>query len=78
MRVGTNNPESALPRQILRVHMETNLMPVGSSDEVDEYSNLPPEEAKRRLAVLVQRMDLNSNGYVDKQELQLWIENSFK
>ena len=51
---------------------------LGSEDAAEEYSHLPPEESKRRLGLLAKRMDINSDGHVDKKELQIWIEKSFK
>lgn len=46
--------------------------------EAEEYDNLPPEESKRRLGLLVEKMDLNSDGFVDRHELKAWILRSFK
>lgn len=34
-------------------------MVVGSVREAEEFDNLSPEESKKRLAVLVTKMDLN-------------------
>lgn len=39
---------------------------------------MPPEESKRRLGLLVQKMDLNSDGFIDRHELKAWILRSFK
>jgi reticulocalbin-2 len=51
---------------------------IGSVKEAEEFDNLPPEESKRRLSLLVQKMDLNSDGFVDRHELKAWILRSFK
>jgi len=51
---------------------------LGSTEEADEYSQLPPEEAKRKLGLLVKKIDANSDGFVDREELKQWIINSFR
>jgi len=51
---------------------------LGSREEVGEYEALPPEEAKKRLAKLVGKMDIDGDGYVSHEELVKWITNSFR
>lgn len=51
---------------------------LGSSKEAEEYDTLPPEEAKKRLLVLVKKMDLNNDQHIDRNELKAWIIRSFK
>lgn len=51
---------------------------LGSVKEAEEYDSLSPEESKRRLAILVTKMDLNHDLYVDRHELKAWILRSFK
>lgn len=51
---------------------------LGSVKEAEEYDHLPPEEAKRRLAILLTKMDLNKDEYIDRKELTAWILRSFK
>jgi reticulocalbin-2 len=51
---------------------------LGSVKEAEEFDTLPPEESKRRLGLLVQKMDTNSDGFVDRHELKAWILRSFK
>ena len=51
---------------------------LGSTKDAEEFDQLSPEEAKKRLAVLVEKMDVNKDGFVDKAELQEWILRSFK
>ncbi|XP_058819013.1 reticulocalbin-2 [Topomyia yanbarensis] len=51
---------------------------LGSVKEAEEFDTLSPEESKRRLAQLVIKMDLNSDGFVDRHELKAWILRSFK
>ena len=51
---------------------------VGSKAAEEEFSQLSPEKAKERLAELVNKMDKNSDGSVDKSELKEWVKNSFQ
>ncbi|XP_055638809.1 reticulocalbin-2 [Toxorhynchites rutilus septentrionalis] len=51
---------------------------LGSVKEAEEFDTLSPEESKRRLAQLVLKMDLNSDGFIDRHELKAWILRSFK
>lgn len=51
---------------------------LGSKKDAEDFDQLPPEEAKKRLAILVEKMDLNKDGFVDKKELHAWILRSFK
>jgi hypothetical protein len=51
---------------------------LGSIKDAEEFDQLPPEEAKERLKILVGKMDINSDGYVDKTELHGWILKSFR
>ncbi|XP_058446231.1 reticulocalbin-2 [Malaya genurostris] len=51
---------------------------LGSVKEAEEFDTLSPEESKKRLAKLVVKMDLNSDGFVDRHELKAWILRSFK
>ncbi|XP_050685274.1 calumenin isoform X2 [Leptidea sinapis] len=50
---------------------------LGSVKEAEEFDKLSPEESKRRLSLLLPKMDLNGDNFVDRQELQKWILNSF-
>jgi len=51
---------------------------LGSRKEAEEFDDLPPEEAKRRLKVLLGKMDRNLDEQIDKNELYAWILRSFK
>lgn len=51
---------------------------IGSHKEAEEYDNLSPEEAKRRLEILLQKMDLDNDRKIDRNELKAWIIRSFK
>ena len=55
-----------------------NVFILGSSKDAEEFDQLPPEEAKKRLKVLVHKMDVNGDNFVDKSELQAWILRSFQ
>lgn len=50
---------------------------IGSVKEAEEFDNLSPAEAKRRLAILVTQMDLNSDDHIDRHELKAHILRSF-
>jgi len=50
----------------------------GSAKEAEEFDNLPPEEAKKRLKILVEKMDLDKNQLIEKAELKAWIVRSFR
>ncbi|XP_041978067.1 reticulocalbin-2 isoform X2 [Aricia agestis] len=50
---------------------------LGSVKEAEEYDKLSPEEARQRLALLLPKMDLNGDQYIDRKELRKWILNSF-
>lgn len=51
---------------------------LGSVKEAEEFDNLSPVESKRRLSVLVTKMDLNADRFVDRHELKSWILRSFR
>lgn len=51
---------------------------LGSVKEAEEYDQLSPEEAKRRLGDLLLKMDLNGDKIIDQIELKQWILNSFR
>lgn len=51
---------------------------LGSRKEAEEFDDLPPEEAKRRLKILLGKMDRNLDEHIDKNELYAWILRSFK
>lgn len=50
----------------------------GSAKEAEEFDHLSPEESKRRLKVLLTKMDANGDKNVDRSELHAWIMRSFK
>lgn len=51
---------------------------LGSTKEAEEFDHLPPEEAKKRLGVLLTKMDVNNDGSITTIELKQWILRSFK
>lgn len=51
---------------------------LGSKAAAEEFDSLPPEESKRRLALLAAKMDVNGDGKVDKAELTAWIATSLQ
>lgn len=51
---------------------------IGSYKEAEEFDHLSPEESKKRLGLLVMKMDLDGDKHIDRQELKAWIIRSFK
>ncbi|KAK9510594.1 hypothetical protein O3M35_005340 [Rhynocoris fuscipes] len=51
---------------------------LGSVKDAEEFDHLSPEEAKRRLRILLGKMDLNKDQHIDRNELRAWILRSFK
>lgn len=51
---------------------------LGSAKEAEEFDHLPPEEAKRRLTILLKRMDTNEDFDITPTELRQWILRSFR
>jgi len=54
------------------------LMWTGSVKEAEEFDHLDPVEAKRRLRILLKKMDLDKDEHIDRKELHAWILRSFK
>lgn len=50
---------------------------LGSIKEAEEFDKLPMVESKRRLAMLLTKMDLNADKFIDRNELKAWILRSF-
>ena len=51
---------------------------LGSKKEVEEFEQLPPAEAKKKLGILAKKMDRNQDGFIDKVELGQWILRSLR
>lgn len=51
---------------------------LGSRKEAEEFDELEPEEAKRRLGVLLTKMDRDNDEAIDRNEMYAWILRSFK
>ncbi|XP_026466864.1 reticulocalbin-2 [Ctenocephalides felis] len=51
---------------------------LGSTKEAEEFDHLSPEESKKRLAILLKKMDLNGDSHIQRHELKAWILRSFK
>ncbi|XP_060885313.1 calumenin-A [Labrus mixtus] len=47
-------------------------------DEAKTFDQLPQEESKRRLGIMVDQIDSNRDGFVSEDELKLWIKNAQK
>lgn len=51
---------------------------LGSKHLEQEFDELSPEESKKRLSLLVKKMDKDNDGSVSEQELVEWILSSFQ
>lgn len=47
-------------------------------EEAKTFDQLPPEESRRRLAIIVDKIDHNSDGLVTQEELKDWIQYTQK
>lgn len=56
----------------------THEVMLGSAKEAEEFDHLTPEESKKRLSLLLTKIDTNGNKFVDPEELYAWIIKSFK
>lgn len=45
-------------------------------DDAQTFDQLPPEESKRRLGIIVDKIDENSDGFVSEEELKVWIKKA--
>lgn len=43
--------------------------------EAERFDQLPPEEAKRRLGIIAEKIDVNADGYVTEKELEDWVRH---
>lgn len=50
----------------------------GSTKEAEEFDKLPIGESKMRLGILLTKMDLNNDKYIERNELKAWILRSFR
>jgi len=53
-------------------------MTLGSQDANDEFSKLSAHEARKRLAVLLHRMDTSGDSLISNQEISDWVLNNFR
>ncbi|XP_047481556.1 reticulocalbin-2-like isoform X1 [Penaeus chinensis] len=51
---------------------------LGSVKDAEEYDQLPAMEAKRRLEILLVKMDRDNDKHIDRKELHSWILRSFR
>ncbi|XP_072234053.1 calumenin-A [Leuresthes tenuis] len=45
-------------------------------DEAKTFDQLPAEESKRRLSIIIGKMDGNKDGFISEEELKVWIKNA--
>ncbi|KAF7229661.1 calumenin-A [Nothobranchius furzeri] len=73
-----------------RVHQEEPLSPVEhddnknfdydheaflGQDEAKTFDHLTPDESKRRLSIIADKIDGNKDGFISEEELKVWIKN---
>ncbi|KAK6618930.1 hypothetical protein RUM44_003311 [Polyplax serrata] len=51
---------------------------LGSVKDAEEFDHLSEAESKRRLAILLKKMDLNQDNSISRKELHSWIMRSFR
>lgn len=44
-------------------------------EEAERFDQLPPQEAKRRLGIIVDKIDTNKDGQLTEEELQEWVRH---
>ncbi|XP_037616656.1 calumenin-A [Sebastes umbrosus] len=79
---------SSKPTEKGRVHEEVPLSNLDHDDEKDHeydheaflgkeqakiFDKLPPQESKRRLGIIVDKIDTNKDGYITEEEMRVWI-----
>ncbi|XP_041833197.1 calumenin-A-like isoform X3 [Melanotaenia boesemani] len=47
-------------------------------NQAKTFDHLSPEESKRRLSIIVDKIDENKDSFVSEEELKLWIKNAQK
>lgn len=47
-------------------------------DRKEEFDHLSPEEAQRRLKILLKQVDTDADGFVTSDELKAWVKGVFK
>ncbi|XP_035534999.1 calumenin-A-like [Morone saxatilis] len=47
-------------------------------EEAKTFDNLPPQESKRRLGIIVDKIDSDKDGLITEDELKVWIKNAQK
>jgi len=47
---------------------------LGGGDTLNEFNELSPAESKRRLLIILDRIDTDQDKYISEEELRMWIE----
>lgn len=74
-RVHVDEPLSRLQHDDDRNHDYDHEAFLGR-DDAKMFEQLPPEESKRRLSVIVDKIDGDGDGLVSEDELKVWIEDA--
>ncbi|KAK2859276.1 hypothetical protein Q5P01_003896 [Channa striata] len=74
---GRSKPTEKRSRVLSHIqHDDKNHEAFLGPDEAKTFEQLPPEESRRRLGVIVDKIDTNRDGSVSEDELKLWIRHS--
>ncbi|KAG7497389.1 hypothetical protein JOB18_036698 [Solea senegalensis] len=48
------------------------------NEEAETFDKLPPHESKRRLGIILEKIDVNSDDVISEEELKLWLKSNQK
>lgn len=52
--------------------------PLGDEEDIEEMKHLEPSEIKPRMNTILESMDLNKNGFIEKKELLEKLLDSYR
>lgn len=53
-------------------------IPLGDEEDIEEMKHLEPSEIKSRMSIILESMDINKNGFIDKMELLEKLLDSYR
>jgi len=53
-------------------------IPLGDEEDIEEMKHLEPSEIKPRMSIILESMDINKNGFIDKMELLEKLLDSYR
>jgi len=51
---------------------------LGDEEDIEEMKHLEPSEIKARMSIILESMDINKNGFIDKMELLEKLLDSYR